>query len=56
MPPKFGVQIQETVPEIIDSGPMCITHLSQNKSVVDVLCRQQIKLFQVVSTSEFHEY
>ena len=24
--------------------------------VVDVLCRQQIKLFQVVSTSEFHEY
>ena len=23
---------------------------------VDVLCRQQIKLFQVVSTSEFHEY
>ena len=24
--------------------------------VVDVLCRQPIKLFQVVSTSEFHEY
>ena len=24
--------------------------------VLDVLCRQQIKLFQVVSTSEFHEY
>ena len=23
---------------------------------IDVLCRQQIKLFQVVSTSEFHEY
>ena len=23
---------------------------------VDVLCRQPIKLFQVVSTSEFHEY
>ena len=23
---------------------------------VDVLCRQQIKLFHVVSTSEFHEY
>ena len=25
-------------------------------AIVDVLCRQQIKLFQVVSTSEFHEY
>ena len=24
--------------------------------VLDVLCGQQIKLFQVVSTSEFHEY
>ena len=24
--------------------------------LVDVLCRQPIKLFQVVSTSEFHEY
>ena len=24
--------------------------------IVDVLCRQPIKLFQVVSTSEFHEY
>ena len=24
--------------------------------ILDVLCRQQIKLFQVVSTSEFHEY
>ena len=24
--------------------------------LVDVLCRQQIKLFQVVSTAEFHEY
>ena len=24
--------------------------------VLDILCRQQIKLFQVVSTSEFHEY
>ena len=24
--------------------------------LLDVLCRQQIKLFQVVSTSEFHEY
>ena len=23
---------------------------------LDVLCRQQIKLFQVVSTSELHEY
>ena len=23
---------------------------------IDALCRQQIKLFQVVSTSEFHEY
>ena len=23
---------------------------------LDVLCLQQIKLFQVVSTSEFHEY
>ena len=23
---------------------------------LDVLCRQQIKLFQVVSASEFHEY
>ena len=23
---------------------------------IDLLCRQQIKLFQVVSTSEFHEY
>ena len=32
-----------------------------NKSILcmyllDVLCRQQIKLFQVVSTPEFHEY
>ena len=25
-------------------------------STLDILCRQQIKLFQVVSTSEFHEY
>ena len=25
-------------------------------ALLDVLCRQQIKLFQVVSTSEFHEY
>ena len=25
-------------------------------SLIDVLCRQPIKLFQVVSTSEFHEY
>ena len=25
-------------------------------SVLDVLCRQPIKLFQVVSTTEFHEY
>ena len=25
-------------------------------STLDVLCRQQIKLFQVVSTSEFHKY
>ena len=25
-------------------------------TVLDVLCRQQIKLFHVVSTSEFHEY
>ena len=24
--------------------------------MLDVLCRQPIKLFQVVSTSEFHEY
>ena len=24
--------------------------------LLDVLCRQPIKLFQVVSTSEFHEY
>ena len=24
--------------------------------ILDVLYRQQIKLFQVVSTSEFHEY
>jgi hypothetical protein len=24
---------QDTVPEIIDSGPMCITDLFQNKSV-----------------------
>ena len=24
--------------------------------ILDVLCRQPIKLFQVVSTSEFHEY
>ena len=24
--------------------------------IPDLLCRQQIKLFQVVSTSEFHEY
>ena len=24
--------------------------------ILDVLCRQRIKLFQVVSTSEFHEY
>ena len=24
--------------------------------LLDVLCRQQIKLFQVVSTSEFHKY
>ena len=24
--------------------------------ILDVLCCQQIKLFQVVSTSEFHEY
>ena len=27
-----------------------------NTYILDVLCRQQIKLFQVVSTSEFHEY
>ena len=26
------------------------------KVTLDVLCRQPIKLFQVVSTSEFHEY
>ena len=24
--------------------------------LLDVLCHQQIKLFQVISTSEFHEY
>ena len=27
-----------------------------NCYLLDILCRQQIKLFQVVSTSEFHEY
>ena len=39
----------------------CITwdfygRASLDSKVLDVLCRQQIKLFQVVSTSEFHEY
>ena len=29
---------------------------AQGGSVVDVLCCQPIKLFQVFSTSEFHEY
>ena len=27
-----------------------------SRAILDVLCCQQIKLFQVVSTSEFHEY
>ena len=31
-------------------------HCISSHYLVDVLCRQQIKLFQVVSTSEFHEY
>ena len=30
--------------------------LESIRFTVDVLCCQQIKLFQVVSTSEFHEY
>ena len=30
--------------------------VTYTSSIVDVLCRQPIKLLQVVSTSEFHEY
>ena len=30
--------------------------VTSNNYFLDVLCHQQIKLFQVVSTSEFHEY
>ena len=30
-------------------------HIKVTQVKLDVLCRQQIKLFQVVSTSEFHE-
>ena len=29
---------------------------TESHCILDVLCRQPIKLFQVVSTSEFHEY
>ena len=37
---------------------MLLRHINSgyNYYIVDVLCRQPIKLFQVVSTSEFHEY
>ena len=31
-------------------------NVSSTRYVLDVLCCQQIKLFQVVTTSEFHEY
>ena len=31
------------------------TSINDVPCLVDVLCRQQIKLFQVVSTSKFHE-
>ena len=39
--------------------PTCICileHYVIGQYIVDVLCRQPIKLFKVVSTSEFHEY
>ena len=41
--------------ETIESGPLCITDLFQNKSVVDVLWGQQIKLIQMASNSELRE-
>ena len=37
-------------------GKLCIPSTINIDSILDVLCRQLIKLFQVVSTSEFHEY
>ena len=33
LPSRLFTTVQDLVPEIIDSGPMCITDLFQNKSV-----------------------
>ena len=41
-------------PGFDDNGSGTVYILGQY--LIDVLCRQQIKLFQFVSTSEFHEY
>ena len=38
--------------KLIHKGNCYITY----QYLLDILCHQQIKLFQVVSTSEFHEY
>ena len=48
------------VPKSDEDQARLVSPKGQNEEGIryslDVLCRQQIKLFQVVSTSEFHEY
>ena len=46
---KLGI---ETYQILTNDDEVCIPR----RSSIDILCRQQIKLFQVVSISEFHEY
>ena len=43
-----------SVTSLVHMYIVCTTNFVH--TILDVLCRQQIKLFQVVSTSEFHEY
>ena len=47
-------QFSQTV--FIVAAGFIIAAIVSIEYIVDVLCRQPIKLFQVVSTSEFHEY
>ena len=47
-------QFSQTV--FIVAAGFIIAAIVSIEYIVDVLCRQPIKLFQVVSTSEFHEF
>ena len=55
MPPMFDSHLGGSGAAVGDKF-LVVGGSDHDGKVLDVLCRQQIKLFQVVSTSEFHEY